>query len=162
MPKWRLSVGNSSKMTQQSANVETVYPQQLPVGHGSQITPLIDAREKCCQKHTLASGQGVQDWMTRAQSSSWRHSAQQSPNFFKKIRSTIRQPTGLYRSARREGSGGAGAPLDLNDFRPGGRAPAGEAGGKKSQKYYCNNNTNNLMMMMMMMMFSLTTIIMIL
>ena len=57
----------------------TTFPYQLRVAHGSQITPLIDAREKCCQKHTLASGQGVQDWMTRAQSSSWRHSAQQSP-----------------------------------------------------------------------------------
>ena len=36
-----------------------------------------------------------------------------------------------------------------NDFRPGGRAPAGEAGGKKSKKYYYNNRTNNLLMMMM-------------
>ena len=49
----------------------------------------------------------------------------------------------------------AGAPPDLNDFRPGGRAPAGEAGGKKSQKYYYHNKagwagTNNLLMMMMM------------
>ena len=28
------------------------------------------------------------------------------------------------------GSGRGGSPPDLNDFRPGGRAPAGEAGGK--------------------------------
>ena len=31
---------------------------------------------------------------------------------------------------QREGSEGTGDPADLNDFRPGGRAPAGEAGGK--------------------------------
>ena len=55
--------------------------------------------------------------------------------------------------------GGAGAPPDLNDFRPGGRAPGlvGEGGRrKKSKKYYYNNKagwagTNNLLMMMMMM-----------
>ena len=34
------------------------------------------------------------------------------------------------RPAERGGSGGAGASPDLNDFRPGGQATAGEAGGK--------------------------------
>ena len=56
---------------------------------------------------------------------------------------------------QREGlGGGAGAPPDLNDFRPGGRAPAWEAGGKKSKKYYYNNTTNNLLIMMISLMIS--------